>query len=49
MISEWKFNPNDHILHFLPLHHLHGIVNKLFCCLWIGGTVEFIEPSADIL
>jgi malonyl-CoA/methylmalonyl-CoA synthetase len=49
MVSEWKWNPNDHILHFLPLHHLHGIVNKLFCCLWVGGTVEFIEPSADIL
>ena len=49
MIEEWKWSSSDHILHFLPLHHLHGIVNKLFCCLYVGGIVEFIESHPDIL
>eukprot|EP01079_Euglenida_sp_SAG-EU17-18_P002762 gene2762-3390_t len=28
----------DRILHLLPLHHIHGIINKLSCALWsLGG------------
>ena len=43
--SSWLYNSNDHILHFLPLYHLHGVLNKLLSVLWCGGTVEFL-PSA---
>lgn len=42
----WEYSAQDKILHFLPLHHMHGIVNKLWCVLYAGGTVEFM-PSAD--
>jgi len=26
------------ILHVLPLHHVHGVINKLLCPLWVGAT-----------
>ncbi|KAB0405017.1 hypothetical protein E2I00_013549, partial [Balaenoptera physalus] len=29
---------DDVILHVLPLHHVHGVVNKLLCPLWVGAT-----------
>uniref|UniRef100_A0A8C1KVE0 Malonate--CoA ligase ACSF3, mitochondrial n=1 Tax=Cyprinus carpio TaxID=7962 RepID=A0A8C1KVE0_CYPCA len=29
LVSEWAWNKDDVILHTLPLHHVHGIVNKL--------------------
>ncbi len=45
--------PQDRILHLLPLHHLHGVVNKLLCVLYAGGVVEFPREgqtrAADIL
>ncbi len=28
--------------HFLPLHHVHGVVNKLCCALYSGATVDFV-------
>lgn len=35
------------ILHVLPLHHVHGVINKLQCPLWVGATcVMFPEFSA---
>ncbi|MEN7548202.1 acyl-CoA synthetase [Rapidithrix thailandica] len=37
----WQWQPNDHILNVLPLHHVHGIVNILLCALWNGATCEF--------
>ena len=40
-----RYVPTDRILHFLPLHHTHGIVNKLLCPLWAGACVEF-APDA---
>uniref|UniRef100_A0A8C2DNG8 Malonate--CoA ligase ACSF3, mitochondrial n=1 Tax=Cyprinus carpio TaxID=7962 RepID=A0A8C2DNG8_CYPCA len=38
LVSEWAWNKDDVILHTLPLHHVHGIVNKLMCPLWVGAT-----------
>lgn len=46
LCTSWEYSSNDYILHFLPLHHLHGVLNKLLCILWAGGTVEFL-PSAS--
>ena len=40
MVGAWGWEPNDRILHVLPLHHTHGIVNALFCALWAGATCE---------
>lgn len=37
MLDAWKWAPNDIILHTLPLHHVHGIVNALYCPLYIGA------------
>lgn len=38
LVSEWAWSRDDVILHTLPLHHVHGIVNKLLCPLWVGAT-----------
>ncbi|XP_029132924.2 malonate--CoA ligase ACSF3, mitochondrial [Labrus bergylta] len=38
LVSEWAWSRDDIILHTLPLHHVHGIVNKLLCPLWVGAT-----------
>lgn len=38
LVSEWGWSRDDVILHTLPLHHVHGIVNKLLCPLWVGAT-----------
>ncbi len=39
----WQYDRNDKILHFLPLHHLHGVLNKLLCVLYAGGCIDFIH------
>lgn len=38
LVSEWAWSKDDVILHTLPLHHIHGIVNKLLCPLSVGAT-----------
>ncbi|XP_062845622.1 malonate--CoA ligase ACSF3, mitochondrial isoform X2 [Trichomycterus rosablanca] len=38
LVSEWAWSKDDVILHTLPLHHVHGVVNKLLCPLWVGAT-----------
>ena len=43
LVSAWDWTPGDHILHFLPLHHIHGIQNKLNCALYAGASVEFMK------
>lgn len=46
LISAWEWSADDHILHILPLHHVHGIVNILLCALWSGAVCE-IMPRFD--
>jgi malonyl-CoA/methylmalonyl-CoA synthetase len=43
LIEAWEWTEEDYILHFLPLHHTHGIINKLFCALWSGAYCEMME------
>ncbi|XP_032872428.1 malonate--CoA ligase ACSF3, mitochondrial-like [Amblyraja radiata] len=38
LVKQWEWSKDDVILHVLPLHHLHGVVNKLLCPLWVGAT-----------
>ena len=44
LVEAWAWSRQDHILHVLPLHHIHGIINVLGCALWIGATCEFLWP-----
>uniref|UniRef100_W5KU79 Acyl-CoA synthetase family member 3 n=1 Tax=Astyanax mexicanus TaxID=7994 RepID=W5KU79_ASTMX len=46
LVSEWGWSRDDVILHTLPLHHVHGIVNKLLCPLWVGATCIML-PDFD--
>ena len=40
----------DNILHVLPLHHTHGIVNALLCPLSVGAEVTMMQEfSADLV
>ena len=43
MLNNRKWTSDDKILHVLPLHHMHGILNKLCCAMWAGATVEFMK------
>ena len=40
LIEAWGWMETDVIPLFLPLHHVHGIVNILLCALWRGATVD---------
>jgi malonyl-CoA/methylmalonyl-CoA synthetase len=43
LIDAWDWTPDDRILHVLPLHHIHGIVNILTCALWAGAQCHLLE------
>ncbi|KIH88259.1 hypothetical protein SPBR_06858 [Sporothrix brasiliensis 5110] len=44
----WEYSPTDHLLHVLPLHHIHGTINALYAPLFSGSSVEFLFPfNAD--
>ncbi|XP_076989403.1 malonate--CoA ligase ACSF3, mitochondrial isoform X2 [Tamandua tetradactyla] len=48
LVHKWAWTKNDAILHVLPLHHVHGVVNKLLCPLWVGAAcVMLAEFSAQ--
>jgi len=47
LIEAWGWKPDDRIPLFLPLHHIHGIVNVLSCALWSGAQVEAF-PGFDM-
>eukprot|EP00210_Caulerpa_lentillifera_P004916 g4692.t1 len=40
----WGWKQEDCILHALPLHHIHGIVNALYCAHYNGACVN-IQPK----
>jgi malonyl-CoA/methylmalonyl-CoA synthetase len=40
LVSAWEWSPTDRIPSFLPLHHIHGIINITSCALWSGATIE---------
>ena len=40
LIDAWCWTEDDVIPLFLPLHHIHGIINILSCGLWAGATVH---------
>ncbi|KAH0543113.1 hypothetical protein FGG08_002539 [Glutinoglossum americanum] len=42
LVLAWKYAREDHLLHILPLHHIHGILNTLLAPLFVGARVEFM-------
>jgi acyl-CoA synthetase (AMP-forming)/AMP-acid ligase II len=44
LVKAWKYSPLDHLLHVLPLHHIHGTINAIFAPLFAGSTIEFLFP-----
>jgi len=47
LIDAWEWQAGDVIPLFLPLHHVHGIINVLSCALWAGATVHMM-PKLDL-
>ena len=43
LVQAWEWRTDDRILHVLPLHHTHGIVNALLCAMRAGATCEMLE------
>ncbi len=46
VVQAWEWSEHDRVLHVLPLHHLHGILNLLCSALWSGASCEF-QPRFD--
>jgi malonyl-CoA/methylmalonyl-CoA synthetase len=42
LVAAWDWTASDLILHVLPLHHIHGIVNVLTCALWAGAQCHML-------
>ncbi len=45
LVASWEWTPDDRVLHVLPLHHIHGIINAMSCALWAGACCEFSPPQ----
>ena len=47
LVEAWKWSAADRIPLFLPLHHIHGIINVVGCALWSGACIEpFVKFDA---
>ena len=40
LVQAWEWSAEDRIPMFLPLHHIHGIINITGCALWSGALIE---------
>lgn len=43
LLNAWGWHKDDSIPLFLPLHHIHGIINVLCCGLWMGAKVTLFS------
>jgi malonyl-CoA/methylmalonyl-CoA synthetase len=43
LVEAWEWSAADRVPLFLPMHHIHGIINVTSCALWSGATVEAFE------
>lgn len=46
LTEAWQWQPDDRILHTLPLHHIHGLVNGLLCAQYASASVQFAPFNA---
>ena len=37
LVSAWKYDSKDIVLHSLPLNHVHGVMNLLLCPMYVGA------------
>ncbi|CAI7611698.1 unnamed protein product [Penicillium bialowiezense] len=44
LLEAWKYSPSDRLLHLLPLHHIHGVVNAIVAPIVAGSSIEFMYP-----
>lgn len=44
LVEAWEYKSQDHLLHVLPLHHIHGVINALMAPVFAGASVEFMFP-----
>jgi malonyl-CoA/methylmalonyl-CoA synthetase len=42
----WEWSPGDRLLHALPLHHIHGLVNGVLGALRAGAELRFLPAFA---
>ncbi|NJK60297.1 MAG: AMP-binding protein, partial [Oscillatoriales cyanobacterium SM2_1_8] len=47
LVTAWGWQGGDRLLHVLPLHHIHGIVNALLCPLAVGARCEML-PKFEV-
>jgi len=40
LVQAWEWSASDRIPLFLPMHHIHGIINVTSCALWSGAMIE---------
>ncbi|XP_066260758.1 malonate--CoA ligase ACSF3, mitochondrial [Euwallacea similis] len=43
LLDAWRWSSEDILLHTLPLHHVHGIVNALLCPLYAGAKTIMLK------
>ena len=43
LVEAWEWSAADRVPLFLPMHHIHGIINVTSCALWSGATIEPFE------
>ena len=46
LASYWRFEPDDVLLHMLPIYHVHGLFVASHCALMSGSAMLF-EPRFD--
>ncbi|KAJ5757226.1 uncharacterized protein N7511_007408 [Penicillium nucicola] len=44
LLQAWNYSPDDRLLHLLPLHHIHGVVNAIVAPIVAGSSIEFMYP-----
>ena len=40
LVEAWAWSAADRIPLFLPMHHIHGVINVTACALWSGATID---------
>jgi malonyl-CoA/methylmalonyl-CoA synthetase len=51
MVDAWQWSSSDRLLHCLPLHHVHGLINGLLTPMYAGASIEFLAKfdPAEVL
>ena len=47
LVRAWRFEPDDVLVHVLPVFHVHGLFVALHCALAVGAAVR-LHPRFDV-